>query len=80
MQVLTDVQKRDGTFELGTHRLLGIRMPTQRETKHGSYVYQILSRSSRIPGWKKCQKIGHFTSLMTFCYHYWEALSVMALI
>ena len=58
MQVLTDVQKRDGTFELGTitHRLLGIRMPTQRETKDGSYVYQILSRSSRIQGWKKCQK------------------------
>ena len=63
MQVLTDVQKRDGSF---THRLLGIRMPTQRETKDGSYVYQILSRSSRIRGWKKCQKIGHFTSLMIF--------------
>ena len=60
MQVLTDVQKRDGSFELGlsfTHRLLGIRMPTQRETKDCSYVYQILSRSSRIQGWKKCQKL-----------------------
>ena len=69
MQVLNDVQKRYGTLSWGlsfTHRLLGIRMPTQREIKDGSYIYQISSRSLRIPGWKKCQKIGHFTSSMTF--------------
>ena len=70
MQVLTDVQKRDGSLELGTifytQTVRNKDAYTQRETKDGSYVYQILSRSSRIQGWKKCQKIGHFTSLMIF--------------
>ena len=69
MQVLTDVQKRDGSFELRTifyTQTVRNKDAYTKETKDGSYIYQILSRSSRIQGWKKCRKIGHFTSLMIF--------------
>ena len=55
MQVLTDVQKRIALLSWGlcsTHRLLGIRTQTQKETKDGSYIYQTLQRTSMIPGWK----------------------------
>ena len=49
-----------------THRLLGIRMPTQRETKDGSYIYQIFQEARGSKGGKSVKKIGHFTSSMTF--------------